>query len=382
MLFSALTILLPLSSARQLLLEELGRRQQPAYQTCKAETRTGYIKNTAGQYLTCTNENCHWESFEQTETSLFHQENSEPPRPNGRERRRTESIFEIYTPAGGSTGQCLNVYQKSWGSPPTLRMADCKLRGSRRWNLCGGYLVTERHNCVQSNAQVARCDQSHEVVTMEAPKCIITSTTIDNLKCLSPITGGGCAATGFDAGSMAGASSQSDCDACYAAKGSSQQCSFTFAYTTQNTITNSWTHSHTWQLGVSFQLSENFVFGGGASGSATEGLTFSFSSTLTSGKSTTKTTTMQDSTGCDVTLPAGVRESATANYLVGTIHADFNATVTRHYTCNTGAKKQKSYVDTMTLTITNVPTQRIVGSCTTRARSCNNTLASRLESLL
>merc|ERR1712113_1307253 len=110
---------------------------------------------------------------------------------------------------------------------------------------------------------------------------------------------------GFDAGSMAGASSQSDCNACYAAKGSSQQCSFSFAYTTQNTITNTWTHSHTWQLGVSFQLSENFVFGGGASGSATEGLTFSFSSTLTSGKSTTKTTTMQDSTGCTVTLPAG-----------------------------------------------------------------------------
>merc|ERR1711933_10644 len=130
-----------------------------------------------------------------------------------------------------------------------------------------------------------------------------------------------------------------------------------FAYTTQNTITQSWQNSFTWDIGVSFQLTENFVYG-----SATEGMTFSFSDTLTKGHSKTISTTMQDTTGCSVSLEPGTRESATANYLVGTIHADFNATVTRHWLCNTGLKKKKSYESKVKLTISNVPTQKIIGS--------------------
>jgi len=336
----------------------LGRRG-PKPPKCPAQTKTGYLKNTAGQYLTCSNESCQWQGFSETATQLFRQIPADP------RRRRTESKFEIYTPSGGASGQCLNLF-KNQADQRKIRMASCDLRGSQKWLLCDGFLGVDRmRDCVQSNAQVARCRTSHAVITMEAPKCIITSTTIDKLECMSPIAGGACAANGFNAGSMAGASSQSDCDACHAAKGSTQQCSFSFAYTTQNTVTQSWEHSFTWDIGVSFSVEADFVFG-----SVKAGMSFDFSHTLTKGKSTTFSTTMQDTTGCSVNILPGTRESAVANYLVGTIHADFKATVTRHYTCNTGLKKQKSYEDKLTLTISNVPTQKIVGTCTTNAATC------------
>jgi len=332
---------------------ELGRGTPP----CPVVTQTGYLKNTADQYLTCNNENCQWAAFSDTSSQLFHQEAG----------WRGQSQFAIYTPTGAPTGQCLNQFYNEAGTSG-VRMANCELKGSKYWGLCKGQLAFDwMRYCVESNAGLSKCYESHEVVTMYAPSCIVTSTTIDNLECMSPITGGGCAATGFEANTMAGASSEDDCNACDSVKGSTQQCEFSFAYTTQNTITNTWSNSIENKLEVHFDVTENFMFG-----SAEEGMSYEFADTLTTGKSTSRSTTVQDSTGCSVTLPSGTRESATAQYLVGTIHSDFKATVTKHYTCNTGQSKQKSYNSTMTLTITNVPTQKIIGSCTTTAEQCSN----------
>lgn len=336
--------------------------------SCPPKEQTGYIKNQDGEYLSCTNQNCQFGSFEATTTPLFKQQ---PGLWN-----TGQSQFAMFTPTMAPTGQCLNFYRSN--DQLSLRMADCNIHGSNRWLLCNGILAYGgMWGCIQEDAKINYCVDSYASVSMVAPKCALAGITVDNLKCKSPMTGGGCASSGFDSGSMRGASAQNECNACDAAKGSTQSCSFSFGYTTTQQITNTWSNSETNSFSVSFSLEEDFFFL-----KATEGFSYTFSHTLTTGRSTTQSYTVEDTTACSVELAPGTKETATAQYLVGTIEADFTGTVTKHYACNTGVKNQTATEEDMTLTITNVPTAKIIGSCTTQAGTCPSLVESRLSRAL
>jgi len=327
-------------------------------QNCEQQVRTGYLKNIAKKYLTCTNEHCEWDAFSMTAMQMFHQE------PVWQEW----SMLKAYTPSGAPTGQCLSHYLNQAGEMK-IRLASCDIWQSQKWRICNGYLGFgwEMFHCVQSNAGVAKCKDSHTIVKFVQPKCVLASATIDNVKCENPITGGACPA-GFQQGTVHGTTSNSDCDACDAAPGSTEQCTYSFTYSTDNTVTQSWSDSFSWKIGASFSITEKFIFG-----SATQSMSFSFSQTLTSGHAKSFSTTITDTESCAVSLEPGTRESASAQYLEGTIHADFVATVTEHWLCNTGLKKKKAHTDRLKITISNVPTAKVIGSCTIKQQSCKTT---------
>lgn len=327
--------------------------------TCPPKTRKGYLKNNSKKFLTCTNESCRWTKFDPNASQLFQQVPAHD-RPDEK-----WSMFKVYTSAGAVTGQCLNQFKNQAGQHK-LRIGSCDIWTSRRWMLCSGFLHANMWKCVQSNASIGKCIQSHEKVSLVLPKCIPGPSTILGLKCKSPVTGGGCATTSFKDGSLKAAHSKDVCDACDAAPGSSQSCGFSFSKTTQSTVTNTWASSFTWKVGASFSVTEDFIVG-----SATQSFSFSFAQTLTTGKSKSISTTVNDNLACSVVIEPGTKESAIANFLVGEINADFEATVLQTWICNIGKNKTRTHSDVATITISNVPTQSIIGSCQTRQESCN-----------
>lgn len=92
-----------------------------------------------------------------------------------------------------------------------------------------------------------------------------------------------------------------------------------------------------------------------------------------------KGTTRTDSSGievgssCKTTIEAGTRVEAKANYLVGEVIGNFVADVTTTWTCPDGISKP-SHTETVNgnVSISNVPSESSVGSCTIVQEPCKS----------
>jgi len=201
-------------------------------------------------------------------------------------------------------------------------------------------------------------------VSPTPPECTNPRQFISDLKCKNPATQGTCSAD-WAPGSVQGAHSEQTCDACHAPEKSETQCDFNMALATTQTITNTWEKSIGIGIGLEFTIGFNFI----AKSEFTA--KFHLDAMLKTGKSMQMSTTTTLGHACHISLVAGTAADATADVITGTLAADFTATLSQVYDNCPETKKE---VETQ-ITITNVPTLGIDGSCKVVAKTCNKTLA-------
>jgi len=310
---------------------------------CSPRHKTGYLKNIQTlQYLACDSSSCRW--------------SKEPVNQFRQIPRKGQAQFRILNVNGTDMGTCLDRVNCHKGKSGA-RAGSCSHCGAKHWNLCSNYLAEDgMQNCIQTDGSIAHCKSSHASVKFEAAVCKVTRTEIRDLKCVSETTGGACEGEWKQNGKNHGASSKVPCNACSAKNDTSLTCSFDFSYST--TAEQTW---H-WQNAVGMEYGTSFTAGmdiGIASISATA--SFKVSDTFTWGKSKKKSATAGVRAGCSVTVPGGTEVNSDAVFLTGTIMARFTATQVTHYSCPSQPIKTKTI--SSTLTVTNVPTQTMVGAC-------------------
>jgi hypothetical protein len=218
-------------------------------------------------------------------------------------------------------------------------------------------------SCIQENGELGACSKSYASIKYPvAPDCKVKSQKILNMRCQNHNTGGTCSA-GFEKGSSVGGHSENDCNACKAAKGSSLQCTFNMGLSVSHSITSDFSSATGVSVEVGTEFDTNMIFE-----EEKTHIKVDVSETLTVGKSTTKSQSYSISSSCSATIIAGTRESATANFVAGTIVGDFIADVVTTYEC--GWKKPHTETTTGTLRISNVPTESVDGSCTPVSEQC------------
>jgi len=237
-------------------------------------------------------------------------------------------------------------------------MASCSHCGAIHWQYDGSKLAEDdKKNCIQSSGSVAHCSQSHAPIKWPVnPDCTVKSQTITNVQCKNKNTDGTCGAD-FQQGSTVGAHSSNDCNACEASKGSTLECDFSMGISATHTTTSEFSSATAIQVGMGLEFDAGLKFA-----SAKTKFSVSVTETLTTGKSTTNTKTENIDSACMTTILAGTRESATANFFSGTVVGDFTADVTTKWDCPW--KPDQKETTEGKLTITNVPTQTVDGSCT------------------
>lgn len=313
----------------------------------------GFIQRHSDNFfLTCDTRICSWQS---KPSQIFRKD----PGNNG------ELRFRILDVDGADTGQCLDREHCHRGSS-NARMGSCDHCGAVHWGYDGSRLAEDHmKNCIQSDGNVAHCSQSHEAIAWPvAQDCKPTSTAITDLKCKNP-EGDSCGAS-FEKGSTKGAHSDHDCDACEAAEGSSTECDFNFAVETDKTISTQFQSGTEIMVGTEFDVGVDFLLKAEAKVkiSVTEKLTYGQTKTMRSATTVTG--------GCKATIKAGTKESAQANFFVGTLIGEFTAKVTTKFDCPW--KKDKEETTTGTMTITNVPTESMDGYCKTVGETCHKSL--------
>eukprot|EP00947_MAST-08B_sp_MAST-8B-sp1_P000545 g545.t1 len=242
-------------------------------------------------------------------------------------------------------------------------MGNCGHCGAIHWGYDGSRLAEDHmKNCIQNDGNIGHCSQSHEAIKWPVPgDCKPKTTLITDIKCKNEKDDGTCGAD-FEKGSTVGAHSDHDCDACQAAAGSTEECDFSFSRSTSHTVSTTFSSSTAIMAGTEFTVGMSFI-------AEAEGqVKFSVTETLTYGHTKSTTTSSTVTGGCKATIKAGTRESASANYFSGTLMGDFTATQTTEYDC--GWKKSEKKPITGTITISNVPTQSMVGTCKTVAGQC------------
>jgi hypothetical protein len=272
--------------------------------------------------------------------------------------------WHILNPDGSDTGQCLDREHCHHGSS-NLRMASCDHCGAYHWQYDGSKFAEDHwKNCIQSTGAVNHCSQSHAPIKwpVEA-NCKVKSQTISNVQCKNKNSGGTCGAD-FQQGSTVGAHSTHDCNACKAAAGSTLQCNFAMGISVTHTYTAEFSSATSVGVKMGLEFEAGLIFA-----SAKTSFEVSVDETITVGHSTSSTKSYNVQSACDATIKAGSRESATANFFSGTVVGDFTADVTTTWDCPWKPVHKESTTGTMT--ITNVPTQTVEGSCTPVNESCN-----------
>lgn len=223
-------------------------------------------------------------------------------------------------------------------------------------------------NCIQSNGEIEHCSQSHASIEMVKKSCDLESQSIIDLKCRNPSTGGSCMGA-FSQGTSgaAGGTAESQCNACGAAKGSTETCSFDFSKTTTSEITTSWSNAVTAGMSIEFSVGVNIDFF-----SAGIKTTYSLSDTFTTGKSKSKSSSISIQGGCSATIEAGTQETATAQFITGTLKADFTGKLKSVYKCNIGKGHTETKTVTSTMTIQNVPTMAMNSDCKVTSTPCGS----------
>eukprot|EP00930_Biecheleria_cincta_P073426 TRINITY_DN60718_c0_g1_i1.p1 TRINITY_DN60718_c0_g1~~TRINITY_DN60718_c0_g1_i1.p1 ORF type:complete len:347 (-),score=46.75 TRINITY_DN60718_c0_g1_i1:114-1154(-) len=316
----------------------------------------GFINRSSdGKFLTCNNHQCSWEP---NPTQIFRKDQGN----NGQYRFHIMQMDSSGTTT--DTDQCLDREHCHKGSS-NARMAECNHCGAVHWNFdASSHRLAEdsMENCIQSDGNIGHCRGTHETINWPVEQdCKPIQTTITDLECINQQSGGECGAD-FEQDSVAGAHSEDDCDACQAANGSTQECSFSFGIQTQNTISTTFSSSQSIMVGTEFTLGWDFL------AKAELTVKFSITDTLTYGQSKTKSSTTTATGGCSATIKAGTRESARANYVSGTLRARFKGKVTTKYDCPW--KGDTSEQTTGTIQISNVPTQSMEGTCKAIASPC------------
>jgi len=154
----------------------------------------------------------------------------------------------------------------------------------------------------------------------------------------------------------------SPCPAEGVAAGSTTECDFSFEVSTQHTVSTSFSSATAIMIGTEFEVGVDFLVEGKAT------VKFSVTETLTYGRTKSTSTSSSVTGGCKATIKAGTAESATANFFTGTLVGEFTAKVTTTYDC---PWKKKQVTETSgSITITNVPTQSMDGSCQTIGEVC------------
>jgi len=313
----------------------------------------GFVQdNSNGNFLSCQDSGCSWQP---SPTQIFRKSDGDA---NGRYR------FHLLDADGKDTGKCL-VRQDCHSDTTGLISGPCNRCGTGDWQYDGGRFAADTmKSCIQENGKLGACSKSYASIKYPvAPDCKVKSQQILNMRCKNHNTGGTCSA-GFEKGSSVGGHSENDCNACKAAKGSSLQCTFNMGVTVSHSITSSFSKSTGVKIETGVEWKTDLIFE-----EEKTHVNVDVSTTLTTGKSTTKSQSYTVSSSCSATIQAGTRESATANFVAGTIVGDFIADVVTTYEC--GWKKPHTETTTGTLRISNVPTESVDGSCTPVAESCN-----------
>eukprot|EP00929_Paragymnodinium_shiwhaense_P000880 TRINITY_DN101085_c0_g1_i1.p1 TRINITY_DN101085_c0_g1~~TRINITY_DN101085_c0_g1_i1.p1 ORF type:complete len:345 (+),score=79.92 TRINITY_DN101085_c0_g1_i1:89-1123(+) len=309
------------------------------------------VDSQSNKYLTCNDKLC---TFEVTPTQLFRK----GPGDKGQYR------FHILNNKGEDSGQCLDREHCQHGSS-NARMASCNHCGAYHWDFKDKKLAEDgMKNCIKSDGSVGHCSDSFAAINMIPETCQVASQTITDLKCKNELSGGICGAN-FQKGSVVGASSESDCNACHAAQNSTTHCTFSLSVTSSTSIDTSFSSATDIGLKYGAKFEE-----GGIIFKAEESIEFSVDETLTYGKSTTKTKTTEVNNACSADIVAGTRESVKANVMTGTIIGEFTATVTTKWSCP-GKPDDVHKDQRATMTIKDVPTQSVIGSCTPLAGQCS-----------
>lgn len=320
----------------------------------EVDDESGFMQRLSdGNFLTCDTEACAWKP---DPTQLFRVGAGQS----------CQRRFHILTEDGEDTTQCLSADDSK------MRLGACDDDGASFWGYDGSELFfspfptfTPHGSCAQSDGSLAPCTQSHESVHWPVSRdCKPNMTAISDVKCKSVSSGGSCGAS-FQQGSTAGGHSNHDCNACKAAAGSTTECDFSFQVSTQHTLSTSFSSATAIMIGTEFEVGVDFLVEEKAT------VKFSVTETLTYGKTKSTSTTSSVTGGCKATIKAGTAESATANFFTGTLVGDFTAKVTTTYDCPW--KKKQVSETSGSITITNVPTQSMDGSCKTTAEVCPHT---------
>lgn len=311
----------------------------------------GYFMDSDKNYFSCTSSSC---TFGSTPSQMF-------KKVSGKDG---QNKFQVYNEEGIFIGQCLDR-EKCHSSTSNARYSSCDHCGAVHWGFSGNKLAEDKMaNCIQFDGYIRHCKDSFAYMSFVSPTCKVKSTKITDLKCVDEVSGGVCGSA-FTGDSISGAGSENDCNACSAAPNSTLQCTFSFAVSTSHTISTTFSSSTAIMIGTEFSVGLNLeVVSVGAKA------VFSVTETLTYGETKQTTSTQTVTGGCQATIKAGTRESATANFLSGTLMSEFSATVTTEYDCPW--KPDSKEPTTGTITITDVPTQSMIGSCKTENIDCKN----------
>lgn len=317
-------------------------------------SQIGYIQNAQdGHFLTCDNKLCKWEL---NPTQMFRKDQGD----DGQWR------YHIINSNGVDTRQCLDREHCHHGSS-NARMSNCDHCGAKHWNYDGSQFAEDHmKNCIQSDGNIGHCSQAHVPIRYPvAANCQVDYQTITNLKCVSQNNDGSCGGD-FIEKNVVGGHSETDCNACDAAPGSSLECDFVMGVTTYHTYTTTFSSSTGITIGTNIKWEAGFVIT-----KAEFGINFEVSQTFTTGHTTTDTTAHAIQDACRGRIQAGTRESVTGNFVSGTILAKFTATVTTHWKDCPWKSPQVDTGATATMRITNVPTSVMLGSCTPVSTPCS-----------
>jgi len=281
--------------------------------------------------------------------------------------------FHAHDLSGKDLGMCLNAGCNGCA----VSLGACNVPNSQNWQTSnyisqfanGGWWGMQYTKLPATWLRTAACVPGVSCLATSFPlavPCKLLSQTVTDLKCKNPISAGTCSAS-FKPGSTQGAHSEQSCDACKAPKGETQDCAFKFSLQTQNQISSTIIASTQTEKDLTIEVGLDFI--------VDDKTTFEYKvqRSLTVGQTITETKTYNIEQGCTTHIKAGTAADAIANVLTGTLIGDYTATLTSKYEC-------KEVPETVSgqITITNVPSLAITGSCKVTAIPCNSTLISNL----